>query len=362
MKRRLSVLLLIATLVCSSFSSTAQNVAAYSDYRSYFHVFDHGVFQQLEYLPVKSFKVGGVAVPYVDNTNEFRIYWNGQKYYQTYASDLTYYVSDYLVAFRIGQVLSVFEKGRSKKLTYFCSQVFLSDSLVVYFDDSNYNLGVYYNGEQTELESSMLELPRAIKIGSNMVGFVNQSNYFKLFYKGQIIDVDNVAPVTFDVGRDIAAYVDGYNNIFHLFYKGETAQIENTAPESFKLGFGTMAYVDYQGSFRVFSNGTSRRLLSNRPDMYAVKGNIIVYTFNNEFRIFQNGESKLVDDTTPTEYKLGNNGVAYINTSNHLKYYSKGKSYVVSFEPVSKYYINNDVIWYLVGVNTWKVFSNGINY
>jgi hypothetical protein len=362
MKRRLSVLLLIATLFCCSFNSSSQNLAAYSDYRSYFNVFDNGVFQQLEYLPVKSFKVGAGGVPYIDNTNEFRIYYKGSKFHQTYASDLTYFTSDYLIAYKVGDVLSVFEKGTTKKLTFYCSQFYLDDSLVVYFDDSNYNLSVYYNGSVTELESSMLELPRSIRTGSNIVAYVNQSDYFNIFYKGDVFEIQNSAPLQFQAARDIVAYVDGYTRYFQLFYKGEVAQVDLNAPESFKLGFGIMAYIDYEGSFRVFNNGATRKLISNRPDMYAVKGNIIVYTFNNEFRIFQNGESKLVDDTTPTDYKLGNNGVAYINTSNQLKYYSKGKSYVVSFEPVSKYYINNDVIWYQVGVNTWKVFFNGQTY
>ena len=83
---------------------------------------------------------------------------------------------------------------------------------------------------------------------------------------------------------------------------------------------------------------------------------------NRELYIFQNNESKLVSDVLPTDYKLGNNGIAYIDYDNHLKYFSKGKSYVVSYEPVAEYNINNDVIWYKVGVNTWKVFMNGNTY
>jgi hypothetical protein len=352
----LIVFFLLAVVVKS------QNLAAYSDYRNYFNVFDNGVYQQLEYLPVKSFKVGGAAIPYVDNTNEFQIYYKGRKYHQSYASDLTYSASDYLVAFRVGNVLSVFEKGIPHKLTYYCSQFFLDDSLVVYFDDSNYNLSVYYNGNSTELESSMLELPRSIRTGSNVVAYVNQSDYFRIFYKGELWDIDNTAPVSFLAGRDIVAYVDGYNHYFQLYYKGEVAKADANGPESYKVGFGIVAYVDYEGIFRVFSNGATRKLTSNRPDFYSVKGNIIVYGFNREFFIFQNNESKLVSDVLPKDYKLSNNGIVYIDYDNHLKYYSKGKSYVVSFEPVQEFYINNDVIWYLVGVNTWKVFMNGNTY
>jgi hypothetical protein len=347
---------------CLHERASAQGLAAYLDYRNYFNVFDNGIFQQIEYLPVKSFQVGGSAIPYVDNTGEFQIYYAGNKYHQTYAADLTYSTSDYLTAYKIGYVLSVFEKGITRKVTYNCSGFYIDDSLVVYFDDSNYNLNVYYNGESMELESSMLELPREIQTGSNMVAYVNQSGYFKLFYHGEVNEIDNVAPVSFLAGRDIAAFVDGYNHAFKIFYKGDVAEADVNAPQSYKVGFGSLAYIDYEDNLRIFSNGSTRKLLSSRPDFYSVQGNVIVYGYNNELHIFQNGESKLVDDVVPTDYKLGNNGIAYIDSDNHLKYYSKGKSYVVSFEPVVKYYINNDVIWYKLGVNTWKVFANGQTY
>jgi hypothetical protein len=357
--KRFFALVIFSVLVINAKS---QNLAAYSDYRGYFNVFDNGVYQQLEYNPVKSFKAGGVAIPYIDNTNELQIYYKGQKYHQTYASNLTYAVSDYLVAYKVGDVLTVFEKGISKKVTYYCKQYYLDDSLIIYFDDSNYNLSVYYNGNSQEMESSMLELPRSIKTGSNMAAYVNQSDYFKLFYRGEIKELDNTSPVSYSVGRDIAAYVDGYNHFFQLFYKGEVGKADDNAPESYQVGYGIMAYVDYEGNFRVFSNGATRKIISNKPEFYSVKGNVIAYGFNSEFYIFQNNESKLVSDVLPTDYKIGNNGIAYIDYDRHLKYYSKGKSYVVTYEPVSEYYVNNDVIWYLVGVNTWKVFMNGNTY
>src|SRR2546421_2369358 len=87
----------------------AQDLSAYLDYRNYFYAFDQGEFRQLEYLPVKSFKAGGAAIAYIDNSNEFRIYADEQKFDQTFGGDLSYFMTDYLVAFRVGKVLSVFD-------------------------------------------------------------------------------------------------------------------------------------------------------------------------------------------------------------------------------------------------------------
>ena len=74
----------------SSFYSFSQNLSAYNDYRNYFQAFDNGEFRQIDYLPVKSFQVGGAAIAYVDNSNEFRIYSDEQKFDITYGGTLLY--------------------------------------------------------------------------------------------------------------------------------------------------------------------------------------------------------------------------------------------------------------------------------
>ena len=172
----------------------------------------------------------------------------------------------------------------------------------------------------------------------------------------------NESSVSFEAGRDIVAYVDGYQKYFHLFYKGQIAQVDVNVPESYKVGFGNMAYIDYDGNFRVFSNGSTRRLISQRPDFYEVKGNMIVYGYNSEFRSFANGESVLIDDIMPKEYKLSNDGVAYLDVNGMLKFYYQGKVTLISHETPAKYFIYNDVVLYLLGTNTWKVWWNGNNY
>lgn len=353
---------LLILFILFSLVSQSQNLGAYSDYRNYFQAFDNGDFRQLEYMPVKSFKVGGAAIAYVDNTNELQIYADEQKFHQTFAGDLSYFVTDYLVAYRIGKVLAVFEKQYTKNLSYYCSMYSINDSLIGYFDDSNYNFSVYYNGNVINLENALIEPPKKIKTGSNTLAYVNQANFFKVFYQGQTYTLDNVAPVAFETGRDIVAYIDDYNQNFHLFYKGDTARVETFAPDSFKLGFGIMAYVDNLGNFRVFNEGSTRRLLSFRPDFFKVKGNMVVYGSNNNFNVFYKGEIYLLEEYIPASYQIAIDGVAYIDESGRLKLFQNGKTYTVSYEVINKYQLNCNVLTYSVGTNTTKFFWNGKNY
>jgi hypothetical protein len=344
------------------YETNAQDVTAYEDYKGNLHVFEKGMYREIEYLPVKDYKIGGVTIAYVDNKNDFKVYYNGQAIQLVNAADFTYFVTDYLTAFRVGNVSYVFDEGEKKTLCYYTSILTVNDSLLIYFDDAKSSLNIYYNGKVATLEDAFLSKPKAIKTGSNTAAWVNQSNLFTVFYHGTTHQLDNIAPITFEAGRDIVAYIDDYEKRFRIFYKGDTALAEEFAPDSFKVGFGILAYVDNTGNFRVFENGATRKVLSDRPDFFYVKGNVIVYSYNNSFNIIYNGKTTELQNRYPADFQLGNDGIAWIDDSGRLQLFQKGNVYTVSYEIINGYHLNGNVLKYEVGNNTVNVFYNGKNY
>ncbi len=320
------------------------------------------MFYQLEYLPVKSYKFSRTSIAYIDNRSDFKIYYKGKSIYQLNAVDFSYNVSDYLVAYKVGSVLYVFDRGEKKILTYYNSQVVLSDSLLAFFDDSKYTFSIYYNGKVALLENSMLERPQSIHAGPNTLAWVNQSGFFNIFYQGEIHTLSNTPPLALEAGRDIVAYVDDFDHYFHLFYYGDTAQVEVFAPDSFKVGYGIMAYVDNLGDFRVFAEGSTKRLLPDRPDFFYVKGEMIVYAYNRMFNVYFRGKEYTLENYTPHDFQLGTEGIAWIDESGRLKYFDKGNTFNVSYEIINKYDLTGTVLKYETGNNTVTVFFKGKNY
>ena len=356
-----SVLFSLLFTILLNITSSAQDITAYTDNKGNLQVFDKGFYRQLEYLPVTSYKIGGNSIAYIDHKNDFKIYYDGQTIPLLNAADFFYYVTNNLTVFRVGKVLYVFDKGEKKTLCYYSSMIAANDSIVSYFDESQSTLNVYYNGAIAKTEDAFIARPKAIKTGANLVAWINQSNYFNVFYRGRLIELDNIAPVQFEAGRDIVAYVDDYEQKFRLFYKGDTAIVESFVPDSFKVGFGIMSYVDNLGNFYIFYNGATSKILSDRPDFFIVKGNVVVYSYNNTFNIFYEDKSYTLQNATPTEFEVGNEGIAWIDPSRRLMLFHKGKTYTVSYEIVNKFNINGDVLKYEVGVNTVNVFYNGKN-
>lgn len=355
-------LLSILFLICVSKIISAQNITAYTDYRGNLQAFEGGLIRQLEYLPIRNYKFGGTSIAYVDNKNDFKVYYKGQSITMVNAADFTYAVSDYLVSFKVGNVLYAFDNGEKKTLCYYSLMTTLSDSIISYFDDSKNTFNVYYNGKIALLEDSYLDKPKSVKVGSNTLAWVNQSNYFNVFYHGQLFNLDNVAPIKYEAGRDLVAYVDDYTQQFHLFYYGDTALVETFAPDSFKVGFGIMAYVDQTGNFRIFDNGATKKILSARPDFFAVKGNTVVYSYNNTFNVYYGGKTFELQNRTPRDFQLGNDGIAWLDDMGRLMLFQRGTIYTASYEIINSYTLNGDVLKYQVGTNTTGVFYNGRNY
>ena len=225
----------------------------------------------------------------------------------------------------------------------------MNDSLLVYYDDSQSTLNIYYNEHVSNAENAYLSKPKFIKTGSNIAAWINQSNQFIVFYRGTTYQLDNIPPLAFEVGRDILAYIDEYERRFRLFYNGDTAIVEEFIPDSFKVGFGIMAYVDNLGNFKVFSNGKTIKILSDRPDFFYVQGNVIVYSYNNSFNIFYNDKIFKLQNRAPDDFQLGNYGIAWIDESGRLMLFHKGNMNTVSYEIIKKYSLNGNVLKYEVG-------------
>ncbi len=345
-----------------SFFLQAQDITAYLDYQGYLQVFDRGFYYKAEFLPIKDYKIGGKAVAYIDNRNDFRIFSNGRPTTMLNAASFAYWTTDYLTAFKVGDVLYVYDEEEKKTLCYYNTLFTLNDSLLAFFDDSHSTFNIYYNGKTATLEDNFLSKPRSIKAGANVLAWVNQSGFFETFYHGTVTQLDNMAPISYEAGRDLMAWVDDYTRQFHLFYKGDTALVEPFPPDSFKVGFGIMAYVDQTGNFRAFHNGATERLLSSRPDFFSVKGNIIAYSWNGMFNVYYDGKVYNLQNHAPADFQIGNDGLAWIDDSGRLNLFQKGQTYTVSYEIINKYSLNGNVLKYETGTNSVTVFYNGKNY
>ncbi|RQO30119.1 hypothetical protein DBR32_11065 [Taibaiella sp. KBW10] len=356
----------------------AQPVSAYTNFQNQFMVWDNGIERKIESLLPVRYEIGRVAVPYLDNTRNFKIYSKGgvQLINQGFTSDFK--VTDNLVAYRNNNALFVWENGTTTRLSNYISTYTVGDSVVLFFDNVRSVYKAYYGGNLYEIESFLGggnnmtvdsnavndglsiadgQLP-SVKVSDNIAAFITYANRFKVFYHGETTELETFTVTSFDVGRNIVAYVDANRN-FKVFYNGEVNEIESFTPASYKAGDNVMAYISNDGNFKIFYNGEVNTVGYFSPE-YKVGDNIVAYKdASGYFKVFYKGKIYTLDAYYPQSYKISYNSLAYVNAAGMLRLFSEGEVYDVTNASTADWRLDYDVIQYRFGQNMYKIFYKG---
>jgi hypothetical protein len=342
--------------------SQAQNLAAWSDFQNYFFVFEDGTKRQVEYQKIRTHKVGGTAVAYENNQGNFKVYHDGKA---TKLADFVdqYFATDYLIGYTQNGQLKIFEDGVKKTLSAGAPHFAVSDSIAAYYDNFVSKFRVYYDGKSTDLEDGLIGPISNFKVRENILAYVNRTNYFKIFYQGELIEIMQLTgDITYAVGRNTVAYVDPLYNNFIAFYKGEDIEIEEQTPQSFKVGDDLVAYVDQLGIFKCFDGNETKEISSFEPDFYVVKDEIIAYREQGIFKVFYNGTVYPLENYTPDNYNIDNDMLVYIDQLGKLQAFMAGTKKEVTTERVVDFQLALNTIRYDVGNKKNKVYFKGKVY
>jgi len=236
------------------------SILVFIDIDQYLSVFYNGMTDELtgRFPDASNFKVGTNSVAYVDPSDSFLIYHEGEieeVYHREPAErdgGYQYHVGDNFVVF-VNEMdkLMAYEEGELTTLTEFEPEGYIAGDKIAAFVDDNGKYNVYWDGEVTEL------CPRPPKF--------------------QAIE-DNTL-----------AYVDdrGYLNVFD---KGKNEVLETYQPKEIMVFNGIVAYTDLDGRLKAYYEGKKIKVSKEIVKGFRLVGRVIVYTVgNNETKIFHDG-------------------------------------------------------------------------
>ncbi len=382
MKIKILLLFVLTTLAYSSFAQ----LSAYTSFQNQFMVWDKGMIRKIEYLVPLQVKIGRSAIPYIDNSRSFKIYYNGGAAKINDGFTSNFQVSDYLITYQNARALNVWEQGKVTNLSKYCEQFYLGDSLVVFFDGVQKEFRAYYDGDvypiegflaatntanlfntdentvriSSEMDIALGALP-GIKVSDNIAAYVNYANQFRIFFRGQIIEQESYLVNSFDVGRNNVAYVDA-NREFKVFHEGHTRQLDNFPPYSYAAGDNVVAFVGYDNYFKIYYQDSVYNIGYFQPD-FVVKDNVVAFQdATGYFKVFYKGQLYTLESYYPDNFKVAYNSVAYVNRANVLRLFTEGDIYDVTNADVADWRLDYDVVQYRFGANMFKVFYKGRTY
>jgi len=346
----------------------AQPLSAYTNVQNEVIAWDNGVIRKIDYLQPIEMKIGRIAIPYIDNSRNFKMYYRGGVRNLNSGITNDYRVSDCLITYLNATSLNVFDRGEVKNLTRLCTAFYPGDSLIVFLDGRTQEYKAYYNGNVIPVEGFLADATNIgvnnVQVGSNIAAYVNYANQFHLFFHGAVVEQELYPVSSFKTGRNTVAYVDAGNQ-FKVFYDGNTQILESFPPQSYSVGNGLVAYVTVDGNFNIFCNGKVYKLGYFRP-VYQVSDFVVVYQdASNYSKVFQNGEVTTLEPYMPEKFQAQYNSVAYFDRNNTLKLYSNGEVNEVTSALTpgqDNWSLSYDVIMYQIGNNFFKFYYQGKEY
>lgn len=361
--KRATVLIFIIFFTCGSIFP--QHLAAYLDFRNRFFVFDHGETKELENYKVLSFQVGGICVGYHSYGNDLKVYYDGSVRTLEMVPPSEYIVTDYLMGYSMHSVLKVFDDGDLKTLCINTRGYIVEDSLIAYYDEVQQVLNVYHNGKTRTIEDGLLQWPiSSYSSGDNILAYITEfDNKFKIYYRGEVLVVeDNVRETVYKAGRDIVGFMNLVTNAFMVFYKGQYYDLEAFAPISFQMGDGIMAYVNDQGDFKIFENGELVTISTFEPEFYMLTDSTLVFVEDGFLKTWCDGQVFEIERSVPPVYRVSEKTIAYIDWNNRIKAFRRCEFLDISYEMVNSLDMIRNLIIFNVGVNTIKIWYNGKLY
>lgn len=354
--------LLCFFLLVLQVQSQAQPLALYVNMQNEVMVWDRGMLKKVDFLPPTNYKIGRVAIPYLDNSRTFRIYYGGSMRQVNIGFTNAFFATDNLVAYLNQKSLNVFDKGVLKNLTSLCDQYFVSDSLILYLDGFKSEYKVYYNGQILPMENFIPDsVLSTIKVADNIIAYNNFANQFCIFYHGARHQQEVYSVGSFEAGRNTVAYMD-IDKRFKIYHSGKTIVADNFPPNSYKVGDNVVAFVTNDGRFKIFYDDSVRDMGYFSPN-YLVADNIIAYKDPSGWmKIFYKGNITDMENYFPTEISAQYNSLAYINTNNTLRLFSEGEVYDVTNADLTNWQLNYDIVSYQIGQGIFKVYYKGTEY
>ncbi len=359
---RKSILFFVVLFWVTASAAQTSFVQSYRDFRGYLFVFENGAPHQLESQAVSSFKSKGPYVAYVTSGNNLKVYYNSEVFDLGDATNTTYDISNELLIYKRDEVLAVFDKGKTTRLTYFIQDFILTDKMVVFRDRNQGELKMYINGEVEELEYTLIGSLETFAAGENTVAYTNSSNYFKIFHDGETFEIDHINPLQVSAGKNIVAYVDGNDQTLKVFYKNKILTLEQITPLSFIAGDDLVAYVTDENYFKLFADGKLVKAESYKPDFYDVKDRSVLFFIDNKLQLIQNDMRYELDTFMPKSYKISEDNIAWVDPANRLHLFSNRKSKQITTELFNNYELNGEILRFTTAEGASTIYYQGKFY
>lgn len=344
------------------FTRITAQVAPFIDFSGYLNTFYKGNIRTLEFQRITNYSAGDNVLAYVDNRENFKVF-NGENVEQITVQQVKYKNSDNIVAWQIGSFLYGYENGVKKTLCANTGDFVVKDSLIVFQDIRFKTINVWYKNEVFQLMQQTGEMTMPEAIGENIIGFKDNGDIYKVFWRGKIVEIGgNAYQMEMNAGTDVISFNNTVNKNFTVFEHGDFYDVENAFMKKYKSGRGFVIYEDQIGNLWKFEKGNKVNISDFNSGMWEVLDEVFVWNENNLLFTMVNNVKTQILNFTPNEFQLKNGIFVYRNILGGVSIFQNGKNTVLTNQTDSKFSIYGNNVLIELFNKSYLFYSNGEIY
>ncbi len=359
-------LLTAASALALVHAASAQGVAAFQDYMDHLIGFDRGTFKQLENLPPRQYRLGDGAVFYTSTNGDLKTFKNGEVKLLDRTVGQDFQCTDHLAAYKLASALKLYDSGKLSILCYNVRDWAVDDSIVAWYDGAQNRIEVLYQGDRQVLEDALANAPiHSWKSGDNLLAWVTTiENKLKVFYHGDVYELTPQATsITYEAALDMVVYQDSQDNGFKVFLRGEVIDLEPIMPKSWKMGKGVMAYIDQTGSLKVLNGNKVYTAYTYEPQEYFVQDSLVIIKDRDRLKVFAGAQLHELENYWPDRWAASWGSLAYRDVNGAIKIWRDGRTQVaLQRETFLDFTFNRNTLLVNMPNKKVKVWWNGEVY
>lgn len=348
-------------LILISLQLNAQRVFPLLDNRNYFKSFFEGQTRQLDYLKPIDYKYSEKIIAYIDNKSDLYVY-DGVKKEKLSGLANDYKIGINMVAWNTGPIVSVWDNGQKQTLTQFGGNYEITDSLIVFEDERDNAVRVYYNGTIHDLYYTVSDLFFPQFIGSNTVVFTGNGNVHYAFIQGKIIEIGVFnEPINYAAGGNLVAFNDPFNQTFAVVFKDQILDVEPTMVQNYKAAYNQFIYLDRNNNLKGYIDG-ELITLSTYASSYEVFRDMMVWVENGVLYTYNGGTRYEIANYVPEEYAIRDGIVAFRNLNGGVSVFHNNEVEIISNLTGAPFEVNGNTVRVQVNKGNYIFFKNGYTY
>jgi hypothetical protein len=241
----------------------------------------------------------------------------------------------------------VFDHGEIKQLEYLKANGHSIGGNCMLYKDSRNRLKLYYNGEVTELEVNNISDFTAL----DYLAVYSYAGIIKIIENGKVNTI-NTHALHYYAEDSLVAFYDDAQSFLAAYYKGKIFLLEDGLvsypPSSFRCGDNIIAYISNRtGDLMVFYQGHTFSLEPFVSESSFNAGKDIVAYINpadQKFKVFYKGKTYTIEDYPPISYKVGDGIVAYVDNTERFKVFDGSQVIDLSNSVPGFYDVQNRIV------------------